>query len=79
MGGPTIVIDQHSETVGVAKEPSRFLVDFTVADLATEKARLEATGVTRVREPSREAWGGLVTTFLDPDGNYLQLFEMPRG
>jgi predicted enzyme related to lactoylglutathione lyase len=76
-GGATIVIDGHSETVGQAKEPSRFLVDFTVPDLAAEKTRLEAAGVTFIREPSREMWGGLVATFLDPDGNYLQLFELP--
>lgn len=77
-GGTTIVIDAHSETRGPAKEPTRFLVDFTVADLGAEKARLEAAGVTFIREPSREFWGGLVATFLDPDGNYLQLFELPQ-
>lgn len=73
-----LVIDGHSETQGHAKEPSRFLVDFTVKDLAAEKARLEQEGVTFIREPAREYWGGLITTFLDPDGNYLQLFETPH-
>jgi len=79
LGDTTIVIDGHSETVGDAKEPSRFLLDFAVADLAAEKTRLEALGVIFVREPSREEWGGLLATFLDPDGNYLQLLQMPSA
>jgi predicted enzyme related to lactoylglutathione lyase len=78
-GDTTIVIDEHSETRGAAQEPSRVLLDFTVPDIAAEKARLESAGVTFIREPSREFWGGLVATFLDPDGNYLQLFELPRA
>jgi predicted enzyme related to lactoylglutathione lyase len=78
-GGTSIVIDAHSETLGPAQQPSRFLLDFIVPDLAAEKARLEAAGVTFVREPGREFWGGLVATFLDPDGNYLQLFELPQA
>jgi hypothetical protein len=29
------------------------------------------------RRPEREAWGGVVATFADPDGNTLQLMELP--
>jgi predicted enzyme related to lactoylglutathione lyase len=78
VGGATLIVDGHSRTSGPSKEPHRFLVDFVVADLAAEKARLESAGVQFIREPQREHWGGLITTFLDPDGNYLQLIEMPK-
>jgi len=79
VAGAAFIVDGHSDTKGPAKEPHRVLMDFAVADLAAEKARLEAAGVRFVREPGREYWGGLITTFLDPDGNYMQLIEMPSS
>ncbi len=36
---------------------------------------LAAAGVQFIREPEREEWGGLITTMLDPDGNYVQLIS----
>lgn len=71
----TLVVDGHSETKGVAKEPQRVLIDFFVDDLQTEQERLEAQGVRFIRTAGREEWGGLISTFLDPDGNYCQLIE----
>jgi uncharacterized glyoxalase superfamily protein PhnB len=29
------------------------------------------------RPPEREDWGGHVATLLDPDGNVVQLFQLP--
>jgi catechol 2,3-dioxygenase-like lactoylglutathione lyase family enzyme len=46
-----------------------------VDDIAAEEARLEALGVTFIRKQGREDWGGVISTFLDPDGNYGQLIE----
>ena len=77
IGDARLIIDGHSETKGAAREPHRYLIDFRVADLAAEKARLEEAGVRFIREPAREFWGGLITTFTDPDGNYLQLVQLP--
>ena len=79
VGGAALLISDHSETKGPTKEPQRVLINFFVEDLAAEKARLETAGVRFVREPTREYWGGLITTFLDPDGNYLQLIESRKG
>lgn len=75
VGEAYIYIDGHSETKGPAKEPQRVLVNFFVDDLAAEQARLEAHGVPFIRTAGREFWGGVISTFLDPDGNYLQLLE----
>ena len=73
--GATFIIDGHSETKGRAQEPQRVLINFFVDDLRAEQARLEAQGVEFIRKEGREYWGGLISTFLDPDGNYAQLME----
>jgi predicted enzyme related to lactoylglutathione lyase len=74
-GGATIAIDGHSDTTGKAREPQRLLIDFMVDDLKTEQARLEGKGVEFIRKEGKEYWGGIISTFLDPDGNYCQLIE----
>jgi predicted enzyme related to lactoylglutathione lyase len=73
--GVSFIVDGHSDTKGKAKEPQRVLVDFFVDDLAAEQARLKSKGVKFVREEGREQWGGVISTFLDPDGNYCQLIQ----
>jgi predicted enzyme related to lactoylglutathione lyase len=74
-GGATFIIDGHSETKGSAKEPQRDLINFMVDDIATEEQRLRAQGVPCLRSQGREYWGGVISTFTDPDGNYFQLIE----
>ena len=75
VGGAMFVVDGHSETRGNAVEPHRYLFNFMVDDVAAEEARLEAQGVTFIRKQGREYWGGVISTFLDPDGNYAQIME----
>jgi predicted enzyme related to lactoylglutathione lyase len=74
-GGTPFLIDGHSETKGATKEPQRVLINFFVDDLRAEQQRLEQQGVTFLRTAGREGWGGVISTFLDPDGNYCQLIE----
>ena len=74
-GGTPFLIDGHSETSGPAKEPQRVLVNFFVDDVKAEQSRLEEQGVKFIRSAGREDWGGVISTFLDPDGNYCQLIE----
>lgn len=73
--GTVLHIDGHSETKGKSREPHRMLINFFVPDLKSEQARLKAAGVEFIREEGKEEWGGVISTFLDPDGNYLQLIE----
>ena len=75
VGGTAFMIDGHSETKGSTKEPQRVLVNLFVDDLGTEQERLEGHGVKFIRSAGREEWGGVISTFLDPDGNYCQLIE----
>ncbi len=75
IGGTSFLIDGHSETKGPTKEPQRVLINFFVDDLKSEQERLEGQGVKFIRTAGREEWGGVISTFLDPDGNYCQLIE----
>ncbi len=74
-GGAVLAIDGHSETKGAAREPQRVLLDFFVDDLKAEQDRLERKGVQFLRKEGKEWWGGIISTFLDPDGNYCQIIE----
>ena len=73
--GTAFFVDGHSETKGATKEPQRVLINFFVDDLAAEQKRLEGKGVKFIRSGGKEEWGGTISTFLDPDGNYCQLLE----
>ena len=82
VGGGFFSIDGHSEVHGPAKEPQCYLINFLVDDLAAEQARLEAQGVPFIRRAGQQAWddqrAALISTFLDPDGNYCQLVQLKR-
>lgn len=73
VGDGLFFIDGHSDTAGPTAEPSRVIVSFWVDDVAAEEARLVAAGVPCIRSQGREFWGGIISTFVDPDGNYFQL------
>lgn len=74
-GGAILAFDGHSETKGKAKEPSRVLINLRVGDAKAERERIEAAGVQFIRKEGREYWGGIISTLVDPDGNYCQLVE----
>lgn len=74
-GETPFLIDGHSGIHGAAKEPARVLMSLMVDDLKSEQARLEAAGVSFIRTEGKEPWGGVISTFTDPDGNYMQLIE----
>jgi predicted enzyme related to lactoylglutathione lyase len=73
--GALFTIDGHSETHGRAVEPHRALFSFNVDSAQAERERMEALGVTFIRREGQEFWGGIFSTFVDPDGNYGQLVE----
>lgn len=75
VGGAHLLIDGHSEINGPAQEPARVLINLFVADLEAEQKRIEDQGVKFIRTAGREFWGGVISTFADPDGNYCQIIE----
>ena len=75
--GMRLNIGRHSEVEGRSREPYRIMVNLGVTDIHGVYEKLSAGGVEFLRPPEREHWGGWVSTFLDPDGNTLQLLQQP--
>ena len=73
-GGNLFVVD-HSEVSGPAREPARSIIDLHITGIDEEHERLRAAGVAFTREKGVEWWGGVISTFNDPDGNIIQLIE----
>jgi len=76
-GGIRLSVSVHDGVRGVSRDPLRIMVNLAVDDIRAVHARLAAAGVVFTRPPEREEWGGQVATFIDPDGNTLQLMELP--
>ncbi len=75
INGGHLLIAAHSEVSGPNVEPARFLLNFFVSDIDAEQERLQSKGIRFIRDKGREYWGGIISTFSDPDGNYCQLIE----
>ncbi len=71
-----LIVEGHSDVKGATKEPQRVLLNFIIGDLASEQKRLEAQGVKFTLSAAEEPGFGVISTFLDPDGNYCQLIEL---
>lgn len=79
LGPQRLTVTTHDGVRGASTDPLRVMVNLEVDDIAAEHARLAGAGVTFTRAPEREPWGGIVATIADPDGNTLQLFQLPAG
>jgi predicted enzyme related to lactoylglutathione lyase len=77
--GVRLSVGVHAGVRGASREPLRVMLNLTVADIQAAHAQLAAAGVVFSRVPEREEWGGWVATFADPDGNILQLMQLPRA
>jgi predicted enzyme related to lactoylglutathione lyase len=75
--GPRLTIAVHDAVEGQAADPLRIMLNLAVDDIVTAHDHLVAAGVTCRRPPEAESWGGLVATYVDPDGNLVQLFQLP--
>lgn len=72
-----LTIAEHDAVEGASLEPVRTMLNLRVRDAEGVHRRLAAAGVRFSRPPEPEAWGGVVATFADPDGNALQLMQLP--
>ena len=77
-GDLRLTITVHSQVSGANRDPLRLMLNLAVDDIDATYERLRARGVDFSRPPEQEAWGGWVATFADPDGNTLQLMQLPR-
>lgn len=74
--GMRLNIGRHSQVRGKARDPYRIMVNLGVRDIHAVYEELSRRGVSFLRLPEREHWGGWVATFQDPDGNILQLLQV---
>jgi catechol 2,3-dioxygenase-like lactoylglutathione lyase family enzyme len=77
LGGARLTVAVHGEVSGAARDPLRIMVNLAVDGLDEMHRRLVEEDVPCLRPPERESWGGRVATYTDPDGNVVQLFELP--
>ena len=75
--GVRLSVSIHDRVHGESRDPLRMMVNLAVDDIRAMHTRLAAAGVVFTRPPSLEDWGGQVATLLDPDGNLVQLFQLP--
>jgi catechol 2,3-dioxygenase-like lactoylglutathione lyase family enzyme len=87
--GPVLELLQFSEPIGEPGDPAivnpgASHLGLACDDLRTEFARLLEAGVDlRSEEPVEIPWGpykgGLACFVRDPDGNFIELFQVPPG
>ena len=78
LGGFHLVIDERDDVSHTNGEPGRVILNFHVDDIDEVAARLDAAAVTW-RTPVEDRGFAKIGTFLDPDGNYLQLVQFAEG
>ena len=70
-------IGLHDQVHGDSQDPYRVMSHLGVDDIHQECRRLREEGVEFIRLPEQEHWGGWIATLKDPDGNILQLLQLP--
>ena len=74
MGFAIARVDQDSEQASLVGRHTG--VGLGVPDLAAAYSELRGRGVEFTMSPTRQAWGGLLSMFRDPDGNVLFLDQL---
>jgi hypothetical protein len=74
VGGVLLVFDKRTDVADKNPEPARTIVNFHVEHAHEVEAHLSSVGVTWLAELERRP-SGWFATFLDPDGNYVQIIE----
>ena len=74
-GNHRFTIAVHDGVDARAEHPERIMINLTVRHIDALWIRIVSSGAEAVRSPSPEPWGGLVATFADPDGNFVQLMQ----
>jgi predicted enzyme related to lactoylglutathione lyase len=76
--GMRLNIGRHSQVWADRNmDAYRIMINLGTSDIHATHERLASRGVTFIRPPDQEGWGGWIATFQDPDGNVLQLMQQP--
>jgi predicted enzyme related to lactoylglutathione lyase len=76
-GDMRLSLGKHAKVSGPSRDPYRIMINLGVDDIQQAYTSLCAKGVSFLKSPTQEEWGGWVATFFDPDGNILQLLQQP--
>jgi lactoylglutathione lyase len=76
-GEMRLSLGTHAKVNGPARDPYRVMINLGVRDIHQVHTTLCAKGVSFLKPPTQESWGGWVATFFDPDGNIFQLMQQP--
>jgi catechol 2,3-dioxygenase-like lactoylglutathione lyase family enzyme len=68
------MIERHSAGATVPAANRSVILDFEVADVDQERARLAGIVSDFVLEPTTQPWGNRAMLFRDPDGNLINVF-----
>jgi uncharacterized glyoxalase superfamily protein PhnB len=79
LGNQRLTISVHSELGGPNRDPLHVMVNLATTDIEAVFADAVDHGARSLRPPEAESWGGLVATLTDPDGNIVQLLQLPES
>jgi hypothetical protein len=77
LGGVLLVIDQRDDVDTKNNEPGRMILNFHVDDFDAAEAQLRSAGVEWL-QPVADRPAGRFGTFVDPDGNYVQIIKFTK-
>lgn len=77
--GVRLTLAVHDSVAGTNSDTLRIMVNLEVENIEAAHQHLIGAGVPALRSPEVESWGGKVATYLDPDGNIVQLLELPAA
>ena len=73
----TVTVGMLAEDAPTPGSNATIIIEFLVADVDAEFARLQNSLDDIVLEPTTMPWGNRSTLFRDPDGNLVNLFSRP--
>ena len=79
LGDQRLTITVHSELAGPTTDPLHMMINLATSDIHSDHAAAVDAGARSMRPPEQESWGGIVATLVDPDGNIVQLLQLPES
>ena len=76
-GEMRLTVAVHSKIDCANRDPLHLMVNLVVGDIDSAYRTAVVGGARSLRPPEREEWGGKIATLQDPDGNIIQLMQLP--
>ena len=76
-GDLRLTVAVHSEVDCANRDPLHVMVNLTVGDIDSAYRTAVVGGARSLRPLEEEKWGGRIATLQDPDGNIIQLMQLP--